>query len=205
MACGTGKTFTSLKIAETETNGKGLILFLVPSIALLGQTLNEWTAQANEPINAICICSDSGVSKKRKQNEDSDGFSVIDLALPASTNVSKIVKQFQDIMSADKSGMTVVFSTYQSINVIAEAQLALLASQGAEHPYGVFDLIICDEHHRCGTYPKPNKVTKLIKERYSNLPMIFLSGTPHPESYSQIYHQFWISNYSPLKSWTNFY
>lgn len=70
---------------------------------------------------------------------------------------------------------------------------------------GNFDLIICDEHHRCGTYPKPNKVTKLIKERYSNLPMIFLSGTPHPESYSQIYHQFWISNYSPLKSWTNFY
>ena len=70
---------------------------------------------------------------------------------------------------------------------------------------GKFDLIICDEHHRCGTYPKPNKVTKLIKERYSNLPMIFLSGTPHPESYSQIYHQFWISNYSPLKSWTNFY
>lgn len=70
---------------------------------------------------------------------------------------------------------------------------------------GKFDLIICDEHHRCGTYPKPNKVTKFIKERYSNLPMIFLSGTPHPESYSQIYHQFWISNYSPLKSWTNFY
>lgn len=70
---------------------------------------------------------------------------------------------------------------------------------------GNFDLIICDEHHRCGTYPKPNKVTKLIKHRYSHLPMIFLSGTPHPESYSQIYHQFWISNYSPFKSWTNFY
>lgn len=70
---------------------------------------------------------------------------------------------------------------------------------------GNYDLIISDEHHRCGTYPKPNKVTKLIKERYSNLPMIFLSGTPHPESYSQIYHQFWISNYSPFKAWTNFY
>jgi len=70
---------------------------------------------------------------------------------------------------------------------------------------GNYDLIISDEHHRCGTYPKPNKVTKLIKQRYSNLPMIFLSGTPHPESYSQIYHQFWISNYSPFKAWTNFY
>lgn len=148
MACGTGKTFTSLKIAENETNGKGLVLFLVPSIALLGQTLNEWTAQANEPINAICICSDSGVSQKKKQNEDSDGFSVVDLALPASTNVGKIVKQFRDIMNADKPGMTVVFSTYQSIDVIAEAQLALLDSQDSETPYGIFDLIICDEAHR---------------------------------------------------------
>lgn len=148
MACGTGKTFTSLKIAENETGGKGLVLFLVPSIALLGQTLNEWTAQANEPINAICICSDSGVSQKKKQNEDSDGFSVVDLALPASTNVSKIVKQFRDIMNADKPGMTVVFSTYQSIDVIAEAQLALLDSQDSETPFGIFDLIICDEAHR---------------------------------------------------------
>ena len=57
MACGTGKTFNSLRIAEKETNGNGLILFLVPYIALLGQTLNEWYADALEPINAICICS----------------------------------------------------------------------------------------------------------------------------------------------------
>jgi len=70
---------------------------------------------------------------------------------------------------------------------------------------GNFDLIISDEHHRCGTYPKPNKVTKLIKQRYAKLPMIFLSGTPHPESFSQIYHQFWISENSPFKNWTNFY
>lgn len=70
---------------------------------------------------------------------------------------------------------------------------------------GDYDLIISDEHHRCGTYPKPNKITKLIKQRFSKMPMIFLSGTPHPESFSQIYHQFWISDYSPFKSWTNFY
>lgn len=148
MACGTGKTFTSLKIAEHETDGKGLVLFLVPSIALLGQTLNEWTAQANEPINAICICSDSGVSQKKKKNEDSDGFSTIDLALPASTDVRKIVKQFSDIRNNRKSGMTVVFSTYQSLDVIAAAQLSLLNSQDSETPYGIFDLIICDEAHR---------------------------------------------------------
>jgi DNA-binding transcriptional regulator YiaG len=70
---------------------------------------------------------------------------------------------------------------------------------------GNFDLIILDEAHRLGTYPKPNKVTKLIKIRYANLPMIYLSGTPNPESYSQIYHQFWVSNYSPFKIWPTFY
>jgi predicted helicase len=58
MACGTGKTFNALRIAENETNSHGLILFLVPSISLLGQTLREWSADAKEPINAICICSD---------------------------------------------------------------------------------------------------------------------------------------------------
>jgi hypothetical protein len=70
---------------------------------------------------------------------------------------------------------------------------------------GKFDLLISDEHHRNGAFPKPNKVTKLIKEKYYYLPMIFLSGTPHPESYSQIYHQFWITNYSPFSQYQNFY
>jgi len=83
--------------------------------------------------------------------------------------------------------------------------LTVINNESLHLTTGNFDLIISDEHHRCGTYPKPNKVTKLIKQRYSNLSMIFLSGTPHPESYSQIYHQFWISNYSPFKAWTNFY
>ncbi len=63
MACGTGKTFTALRIAENETNGKGLVLFLVSSIALLGQSLREWSADANEPINAICICSVPEISR----------------------------------------------------------------------------------------------------------------------------------------------
>jgi len=67
-----------------------------------------------------------------------------------------------------------------------------------------FDLLISDEHHRNGAFPKPNKVTKLIKQRFSKLPMIFLSGTPTPENYSQWYHQFWISDYSPF-SGNDFY
>lgn len=67
-----------------------------------------------------------------------------------------------------------------------------------------YDLLISDEHHRNGAFPKPNKMTKDIKSKFSSLPMIFLSGTPHPESYSQIYHQFWCSDYSPFKHY-NFY
>lgn len=145
MACGTGKTFTSLKIAENETNGKGFILFLVPSIALLGQTLREWSTFAGEQINAICICSDPEISKSRSKNEDVDTTSVVDLALPASTNVTDILNQFSFIRNDKKPGMTVVFSTYQSIEVISKAQDNLETVYGDE---SIFDLIICDEAHR---------------------------------------------------------
>jgi predicted helicase len=153
MACGTGKTFTSLKIAEKETGGRGLVLFLVPSIALLGQTLREWSADAEHPFNAVCICSDANVSRKRAKMEDSDGYSVVDLALPASTDVEGILRQFDQIRHPDGHPLTVVFSTYQSIGVIAEA-MRRLRSDGvtASHPVtagmGIFDLIICDEAHR---------------------------------------------------------
>lgn len=146
MACGTGKTFTSLKIAENETEGKGLILFLVPSIALLGQTLNEWYSEAEEKLNAICICSDPTASRKSSKNETDDNLtSVTDLALPASTNVHNIVKQFKWLQATKKEGMTVVFSTYQSIDVIAKAQKELISEFGDK---AEFDLIICDEAHR---------------------------------------------------------
>ena len=141
MACGTGKTYTSLCIAEKETNNKGLILFLVPSIALLSQTLREWSADAKEPINAICVCSDSEVSKKKSKEEDSNITTVEDLALPASTNIENIVKQLKLARKSPK-GMTVVFSTYQSIDVISKAQKRL------NHIDYIFDLIICDEAHR---------------------------------------------------------
>lgn len=143
MACGTGKTFNSLRIAENETKGKGTILFLVPSIALLGQTLREWSADAEEPINAICICSDPKVSSKRTKNEDADNFSVVDLALPASTDPNHILYQFEQIKAKKLPGMTVVFSTYQSIEVISKAQKKLMKNGFKE-----FDLIICDEAHR---------------------------------------------------------
>ena len=145
MACGTGKTYTALKIAEHETKNAGTILFLVPSIALLGQTLREWKSDSAEEFHAICICSDPEVSKKKtKVSDDDEYYHVADLAYPASTNVADIKKQFQMIHHyGGAKGMTVVFSTYQSIDVIAEAQKVLLDSGLPE-----FDLIICDEAHR---------------------------------------------------------
>lgn len=144
MACGTGKTYTSLKIAENETNGSGLVLFLVPSIALLGQTLREWSSDAEKPIKPICICSDSRITKIKTTNNDTTLTSVIDLAMPASTDVDNILRQFQKAQSNQLEGMTVVFSTYQSIEVIAAAQSKIISETGK----GVFDLIICDEAHR---------------------------------------------------------
>lgn len=147
MACGTGKTFTSLKIAENETNSEGLVLFLVPSIALLGQSLREWTAESSVKINAICICSDANVSKQKQSNDEGD-INTSDLALPASTNVHNILRQFEHIKIHKKDkekSMTVVFSTYQSIDVIAETQKQLLKKN---NEFGIFDLIICDEAHR---------------------------------------------------------
>ena len=140
MACGTGKTFTSLKIMEKETGGRGLVLFLAPSIALVGQTLREWMAESSIPIFPICICSDPEVSKsKKKSDDDTDGYSVTDLAFPASTRVTDIVRQFRLSEKFHKDGVVVVFSTYQSIAVVANAQ--------KEFQRG-FDLIICDEAHR---------------------------------------------------------
>lgn len=139
MACGTGKTYTALKIAENETEGKGLILVLVPSIALMGQTLKEWYADAEKPINAVCICSDPSVSRKKKEDDNVDTSSVLDLALPASTDVNNILRQFGYIQRNQNEGMTVVFSTYQSIDVISQALKSLDV---------IFDLVICDEAHR---------------------------------------------------------
>jgi predicted helicase len=149
MACGTGKTITSLKIAEKLTAGKGTVLFLVPSIALIGQTLREWTSQADEPINPICICSDPEITKSKKTT-DQDLTSTIDLAWPASTDPQYVLKQFQHYQSKNQTGMTVVFSTYQSIEVIAKAQKVLLKNAFPE-----FDLIVCDEAHRTTGYTEP--------------------------------------------------
>lgn len=144
MACGTGKTYTALNLVEQLTDQKGLILFMVPSIALLGQALNDWSADSKKPFKAVCICSDSKSSKNFDDKEDS----VIDLPRPATTNADTIAKQLMLYRehSEQGKGMVVVFSTYQSVDAVSEAQRAILKETNGE--YGVFDFIVCDEAHR---------------------------------------------------------
>jgi predicted helicase len=136
MACGTGKTYTSLKIMEQMTDQEAFVLFLVPSIALLGQTLNAWMSDKQDEMRAVCVCSDAKASRKMKDADDEDA-SVIDLAVPATTNTNSILRQLQQY-DKDKC-RTVIFSTYQSIDVVKEA----IDKYGRE-----VDLIICDEAHR---------------------------------------------------------
>ena len=144
MACGTGKTYTSLLITEQLLNGKGLVLFMVPSIALLGQSLNAWSADAKKPIKAVCICSDSKASRKIQNKYDDMDDSVVDLAVPASTSPQSIASQLKKYRNHD--GLVVVFSTYQSIDAVSAAQQEILSETNGG--YGVFDFIICDEAHR---------------------------------------------------------
>ena len=188
MACGTGKTFTSLRLAEQETDGKGLVLFLVPSIALLGQMLREWSAQAIKPIYPICVCSDAGVAKKTTQNED-ETYSTVDLALPASTSVGEIVDRLRYAQENNTDGMTVVFSTYQSIQVISDAQKRILAGDKnslfakENDDYGIFDLVICDESHRTtGVTLKGSEDSNFVKVHYNEFiqarKRVYMTATP---------------------------
>lgn len=138
MACGTGKTFTSLKIAE-HLAGKGKrVLFLVPSLSLLSQTLTEWTQESDTPLHSFAVCSDSDVGKKRKAEDDAVQTFTHELRYPATTHADRLAAEMLKRHDADH--MSVVFSTYHSIDVISRAQ--------HDHGLDAFDLVICDEAHR---------------------------------------------------------
>ena len=136
MACGTGKTFTSLRITEDIAGEGKIVLYMVPSLALMSQTIREWKNDSLNDFIAFSACSDSKVGRRNSQN-DLVEVSLNDLAFPACTDPENLS---QKIKEADQSKLIVVFSTYQSIEVISKAQ----------QKYGLrdFDLIICDEAHR---------------------------------------------------------
>lgn len=138
MACGTGKTFTSLKIAEKLAGAGGRVLFLVPSLSLLSQTLTEWTQESEVPLHSFAVCSDSDVGKKRSADDDMVQTFTHELRYPATTNAKRLAEEMTK--RYDSAHMSVVFSTYHSIATISEAQ--------HEFDLAEFDLVICDEAHR---------------------------------------------------------
>ena len=141
MACGTGKTFTALTIAREfveKEGGTARILFAVPSLALLKQTLDDWAAEADGAFTAWAVCSDTKVSSSARN--DTAEESAVDLPIPATTDGQRLA----DSLNANNAteGLQVVFATYQSIEVIHRAQ------EIAGDEWRDFDLIICDEAHR---------------------------------------------------------
>ncbi|GAA8677361.1 DEAD/DEAH box helicase [Helicobacter pylori] len=137
MACGTGKTYTSLKIMEALDSK--ITLFLAPSIALLSQTFREYAQEKSEPFYASIVCSDDkvGKGKKNKNDDDTDDINFSELPNKPSTRLEDILSVCELVQKENKR--FIIFSTYQSALRIKEAQ---------EVGLGEIDLVICDEAHR---------------------------------------------------------
>lgn len=175
MTCGTGKTYTSLKIVENETKGKGLVLYMVPSIALLSQGLESWAEDSQYKLKPVCICSDASASKYA----DDDENNLLDMTFPASTDVDTIVKRLK--FYQDKGDFIVVFSTYQSIDVVSKAQAKLLHETDGK--FGKFDYIVCDEAHRTTGAKSKNKSESHFTKIHDNdfihgAKRLYMTATP---------------------------
>lgn len=140
MACGTGKTFTALRIAEEMVSDGGYILFLAPSIALVSQARAEWLQQTGRVLNTTVVCSDSTASRGREDTPISE------LVCPVTTDAERIAKQMRE---APTGATVVVFCTYQSLSCVIEAQ--------AEHNAPTFDLTVADEAHRTTGIIRPGE------------------------------------------------
>lgn len=151
MACGTGKTFTSLEIveslykkfsADTKNDFKSFnVLYLVPSIALLSQTIVEWKTQQTFGVHVrtFGVCSDQTAGQTKRNRKDADEI-LVKMPIPATTDVNRIQKEY----TSKKCRVTIFFSTYQSIDVISNLAKACNIT---------FDIAVCDEAHRTiGSY-----------------------------------------------------
>lgn len=178
MACGTGKTYTALQIAEQQVPAGGTVLFLAPSITLISQSIREWGNDAAVPMRFHAVCSDTKVATATG-NSDSNETAPYDLISPATTSAEQLVSK----VAANRSSQhrTVIFSTYQSLDVIIAAQ-----RQGL----GRIDLIICDEAHRTTgvtlTDADESEFTKVHdNENIQADKRLYMTATPrifHPDS-----------------------
>ncbi len=121
-----------------------------------------------------------------------------------SLNICKLYGFKNVLFLTKKIAIDSILSDYKEFSFESCFELKVMNNESMHKVFGEFDVIVMDEAHRFGAYPKPSSGCKEFKKRFSNLPIIFLSGTPNPESYSQIFHQFWVSKYSPFEE-TNFY
>ncbi|MEU1647263.1 DEAD/DEAH box helicase [Micromonospora zamorensis] len=172
MACGSGKTLTCHGIAERI--GARRTLVLVPSLALMSQTLKEWSAQSTGHIHPIAVCSDDTVAKAVSDDAD---ISAAELAIPVLTDVRELTARIQ--AAASNARPLVVFSTYHSSPAVAEAQ-RLLAAAGTPAP---FDLAVADEAHYLAGRCPPAFSTILDGDRITATRRVFATATPkvvHP-------------------------
>ena len=121
-----------------------------------------------------------------------------------SLEIAKLFGAKNVLFATKKKAIGSILKDYEVFGYNDFFQIVVINNESLHKVNDQFDLVINDESHRFGNFPKPSKGARLFKEKYSRLPMIFLSGTMTPESYSQIYHQFWVSKYSPFAE-TNFY
>lgn len=104
-----------------------------------------------------------------------------------------------------KKAISSIVGDYNDFNYAKYFSIEVMNDESMHKLTGIYDLVVHDESHRFGSFPKPGVGAKTFKKMFASLPMIFLSGTMSPESYSQLYHQFWVSNASPFRKYTNFY
>ncbi len=150
MACGSGKTLVALRIAEALAPN-GTILFLTPSISLLAQSLMDWDADAQSPLRIFSVCSDTSADQRKSQN-DPLHTPLLEIKIPPTTNPQKLAAAFHKNQNhqPNAKGLTVIFCTYQSLEVIHQAQTT------KQNPLPSLDLIICDEAHRTTGQSDPN-------------------------------------------------
>ena len=134
MACGTGKTLVSLKIAEKMAGKGGLVLYAVPSISLMHQSIRYWSEQRSIPHGYIGVCSDPKVSHTTS-NSDQANIPIVEMETTVTTDSDNIFKA----LKRNSEKMTVVFATYQSMGAVVDAQ---------REKNNEFDLVLCDEAHR---------------------------------------------------------
>ena len=174
MACGTGKTLMSLRLAEARMGADGCrdVLFCAPSIALVAQAMREWTNQARVPIRSLVVCSDA---KASRAGEDDLLDSVVDLGFPATTSAQALLANYRWTREHHPNALVVVFSTYQSMQVIQDAQ---------EEGLPRFGLCVCDEAHRtAGTKLADDEDVAcyqivIVGERIRADKRLFMTATP---------------------------